>query len=320
MIVTMHRRQVIKMGAAALMGSSAALLHEPTLTLAATHTHEHAQQPHHESSTSLTDSSELLHFFTIQGGNVYRTSQVNFGRDTGWTPWYNHGSPAGSVILLSNPLLTSNQPLRLYALAGQLPSDPSLTATTLSLYYLELNNLSGVWSGWQSLTPAHTLKTFVTHCSMTTGKTANNLPTFFVTGSTTGSDAFIDYMDGQSWSSMTLPSDSGKYNVTSLATASGADGRQELFAIIGPTLYHKWQWGPNAAWSDWYAHERTPDRGLGLSITSVQVAANADGRLELCVMDSGGYMMINGRWLPMEDLPPGLIWVTHHRMSQMISP
>src|SRR5690242_10657921 len=170
----MHRRTVIKLGAAALAGSSFALLHEPTLTLAAPRAHAPAQQPRQQNGVSLTDSSGLLHFFTVKDGNVYRTSPVNFDRNPGWTPWYNHGSPAGRVVSQCcqvSPKLSYTVPLRLYVLAGPLPNYPESTATTLSLYYLELNGFSGQWSGWQPVTPAHTIKGIFPLCAMTIGKT-----------------------------------------------------------------------------------------------------------------------------------------------------
>src|SRR5207249_1781787 len=161
--------------------------------------------------------------------------------------WYNHGEPSPLSLLPYQRLWynATSQTLRLYSLTAQ-----NGQYYPVSLSYLEQVTPSGRRSGWHSLTPSYpTAERDPSYMTLAIGKTANNLPSLFVTGSTNGSDALLDYLDGNSsgWFSFAIPSGI-KERSSVPSTAAGADGRQEFFTIMNGAVYHMWQNGPNGAW------------------------------------------------------------------------
>ncbi len=287
----MKRRQLIKMGAT-LVGSGLFLLNETTFpSRALARSGVYASQPPFDSTPIAMPSADgRLELFQIgSGGNLYHSWQVSPGRTKGWSAWYNHGNPPGLFVM--QPRLWYNsatQRLRLYSMAT-----PTSGLTPLSFYYLDQVIPSANWGGWQPVAPSYTTATHDPYYStLTIGTTANNLASFFVGGSTNGTDALLDYLDGnsQNWLAFPIPANAG-YGLGGASTASGADGRQEFFAVMNGQVYHRWQNGPNADWSDWYSHGIAPS-GNGFHDTAV--AANADGRLELFAQD--GYGRIYHKW------------------------
>jgi hypothetical protein len=145
---------------------------------------------------------------------------------------------------------------------------------------------SNGWSNWSSFgTPAGVSELL----SLTVGTNADGRLEVFVAGidnalwhlwQTAPSNGWSD------WSSFGAP---GGELIGSPAVAANADGRLEVFVVAGDDtsggeLWHQWQTAPNNGWSGWSSFA-TP--GINFRGTAA-VAANADGRLEVFVVDIDG--------------------------------
>lgn len=235
----------MKMGAM-LVGSSFFLLNEaPFFSPALARPVTYAYQPTIDTTPiALPSADGRLELFRIgSGGNLYHSWQLSAGRTGGWSSWYNHGNPPGLYVM--QPRLWYNsatQRLRLYSMAAA-----SSELTSLSFYYLDQLIPSRNWGGWQAGAPSYPTVTHDPHnSSLTLGTTANNVTSFFVGGSTNGSDTLLDYLDDNSLNWLAFPIPSGANSgLTGASTASGADGRQEFFAVMNGATYHRWQNGPN---------------------------------------------------------------------------
>jgi hypothetical protein len=268
---------------AALVGSSLALLNESRFAFAASQVHATASVAPFGGSLPivLPSADGRLEVFKVNSdGTLYHTWQKWSGSSGVWAPWYSHGRPPELYLYLPHLWYNSaSQTLRLYSLTA-----PNDGINPISLYYLDQNAPSGGWSGWQALTPAYpTTDRDSTYSTLTVGTTANNLPSLFVGSSTDGTDALIHYLDGNSQSWLAFESPAGvKSPPFAPSTASGADGHQEFFTVIDGAVYHKWQFSPNGAWSNWYSHGMAPS---GRAFSETVVAASADGHLELFASD-----------------------------------
>jgi hypothetical protein len=93
-----------------------------------------------------------------------------------------------------------------------------------------------------------------------------------------------------------------------VAASANADGRLEVFARIGlmssGTIWHIWQTAPNGGWSAW---DNLGAPSYGLPAHFLSVGRNADGRLEVFVVNDAGLSHIwqtapNGGWSAWDNL------------------
>ncbi|GAA2094958.1 hypothetical protein GCM10009801_63440 [Streptomyces albiaxialis] len=86
--------------------------------------------------------------------------------------------------------------------------------------------------------------------------------------------------------------------LSSIGAARNADGRLEVFVTgTDHALWHRWQLGPNGAWSEWASRD-------GVITTAPTVFRNPDGRLEVFAGGADGRVWHiwqtspNGAWMP----------------------
>jgi hypothetical protein len=81
--------------------------------------------------------------------------------------------------------------------------------------------------------------------------------------------------------------------------ARNADGRLEVFRATYGQVWHAWQDGPGDGWSRWASLDPLPQADHPTSVTSMDVAVNADGRLE--VFAGIALNPLGGRGTPREE-------------------
>jgi len=91
-----------------------------------------------------------------------------------------------------------------------------------------------------------------------------------------------------------------------IAMGRNADGRLEVFALVGGNISHLWQTAPNGQWSQ-------PKPFGTVGVTKMAVASNADGRLEVFALVGGDIIHFwqtapNGQWS--QSKPFGTVGVT----------
>ena len=70
--------------------------------------------------------------------------------------------------------------------------------------------------------------------------------------------------------------------MTGIAASSYADGHQELFAIVGGEIRHRWYWA-DTNWSPW--HQQAP---VGTRATDIAVSSLREGHIEVFALNDDG--------------------------------
>ncbi len=228
------------------------------------------------SSPAIAPSADgRLELFMIYGGTLRHIWQT--APNNGWSDWKSHGAPTG-VLFGYRPALAASADGR------------------LELFVV--GNDGVLWHIWQTA-PNNGWSDWTSHGSPA-GSGGLDLPCVIAPSKDGRLEVFCIGKDGQLWHIWQTAPSNGWSDWTSHGKPPGvdlepvvptvapsADGRLELF-VIGKdkALWHIWQTVPNNGWSDWTSHGSPP--GVKIEPNGPEVAASADGRLELFAVGDDG--------------------------------